>query len=71
MTDESEQTLEDASRETNPRQHVRKLLGKRAAHIPAFTKIALKNNPTLGRPVMSQDPLSSQACSQPRKVKPK
>ena len=37
--DESEQTLGEASRETNPRQDVQKLVRIRAARKNAFTKL--------------------------------
>ena len=41
MTDDSEQILGEASRETNPRQDVRKLVRIRAAYKGAFTKLKI------------------------------
>ena len=58
MTDDSEQILGEASRETNPRQDVRKLGRVRAAQKGAFTKLEPKINLTLGRPIISQNQIS-------------
>ena len=65
MTDDSEHILGEASRETNPRQDVLKLVRIGAAHKGAFRKLEPKINLTLGRPIISQDQfLRLKACSQ-------